>query len=185
MKKHFLFTVFCLSFFFSCTENVVPKPQGYLRLEYPIARYTTFESDCPFSFGINTLTQIKNKNNCSFNIEYSTMKATIYLSYKPINNNLENLLKDAQKLTYQHTKKAETIYEQPFENIENKVYGMLYRVGGEAASDTQFYLTDSIKNFIIGSVYFKVKPNSDSILPASEYIKNDVRLLIESFDWKN
>jgi len=183
MKKLFLFYVLYL--FFGCTENVVPKPQGYLRLEYPIARYTTFQNECPFTFGRNTLAQIKNKNNCSFNIEYSDMKATIFLSYKPINNDLEDLLKDAQRLTYQHTKKAETIYEQPFENVVDNVYGMLYQVGGNAASETQFYLTDSIKNFLIGSVYFNVKPNSDSILPASEYIKNDVRLLVESFRWTN
>jgi len=183
MKKFVLF--FAISVFFSCTENAVPKPEGYLRLEYPIARYTTFQDECPFTFGINTLTRIKNKNNCSFSIEYPHMKATIFLSYKPINNDLENLLQDTQRLTYQHTKKAETIYEQPFENPADKVYGMLYQVGGNAASDTQFYLTDSIKNFILGSVYFKVKPNHDSILPASEYIKNDVRLLMESFHWTN
>jgi len=183
MKKFVL--VFVFSIFFNCTENVVPKPQAYLRLEYPIARYTTFQSECPFTFGRNTLTQIKDKKKCSFNLEYPSMKATIFLSYKQINNDLYDLLKDAQRLTYQHTKKAETIYEQPFENPTEKVYGMLYQVGGNAASDTQFYLTDSIKNFLIGSVYFKVKPNHDSILPASEYIKNDVRLLVESFRWTN
>jgi len=181
---------FCLPLFFGllllgCAEDAIPKPQGYLRLEYPIAKYETFEGDCPFTFGKNIYSQIKFKKDCDLNIEYPNMKSTVFLSYKQINNNLDALLKDAQRITYQHTKKAETILEQPFVNPDQKVYGMFYEVGGNAASATQFYLTDSIKNFVTGSVYFNTKPNADSLLPASEYIKNDIRLLIESFQWKS
>lgn len=183
MKKLFLF--FFGLFLFSCTEDSFPKPQGYLRLEYPIAKYESFEKDCPFTFGKNIYSLIKSKNNCDFNIEYPDMKATIFLSYKHINNDLDSLFRDAQQITYRHTKKAETIVEQPFVNPDKKVYGMLYDVGGDAASSTQFYLTDSLKNFVRGSVYFNVKPNADSILPASEYLKNDIRLLIESFQWSD
>lgn len=183
MKKLFLLFFFGL-FMFSCTEDTFPKPQGYLRLEYPIAKYESFDKECPFTFGKNNYTQIKFKNGCDFNIEYPDMKATIFLSYKHINNDLDSLLRDAQQITYRHTKKAETILEQPFVNSDNNVYGMLYEVGGDAASATQFYLTDSLKNFVTGSVYFNTRPNSDSILPASEYIKNDVRILIESFQWE-
>lgn len=182
MKKIILFSLFGL-LFTHCTKDTLPKPQGYLRLEYPIAKYEPLERDCPFIFGRNVYTQVRIKNDCDFNIEYPSMDATIFLSYKHINNNLDSLLRDAQRFTYQHTKKAQTIYEQPFVNPDEKVYGMFYSVGGDAASGTQFYLTDSIKNFVTGSVYFNVKPNSDSILPASEYIKNDVRLIIESFQW--
>ncbi len=183
MKKLFLF--FFGLFLFSCTEDSFPKPQGYLRLEYPIAKYESFEKDCPFTFGKNIYSLIKSKNNCDFNIEYPDMKATIFLSYKHINNDLDSLFRDAQQITYRHTKKAETIVEQPFVNPDKKVYGMLYDVGGDAASATQFYLTDSLKNFVRGSVYFNVRPNADSILPASEYLKNDIRLLIESFQWSD
>jgi hypothetical protein len=42
------------------------------------------------------------------------MKATIYLTYKPVNNNINVLLRDAQKLTYEHVIKADDILEQPF-----------------------------------------------------------------------
>lgn len=184
MKKHILAVLFGTGLL-SCTETTLPKPQGYLRLEYPIAKYETYQGDCPFSFGKNVYAGIKSKQDCSFTIAYPGLKADIYLTYKPINDDLEDLLKDAQRFTYQHTKRAETILEQPFVNPDAKVYGMYYDVGGNAASATQFYLTDSIKNFAVGSVYFNVKPNHDSILPASEYIKNDVRLLIESFQWNN
>ncbi len=184
MKKPFLSILFGL-FLLGCTEDSIPKPQGYLRLEYPIAKYEKFENDYPFTFGKNVYANIKSKKEFDMNIEYPEMKATIFLSYKTIDNNLNTLLKDAQRITYQHTKKAETILEQPFVNPDQKVYGMFYQVGGNAASATQFYLTDSIKNFVTGSVYFNTKPNADSLLPASEYLKNDVRLLIESFQWRS
>jgi hypothetical protein len=48
------------------------------------------------------------------------MKATIYLTYKPVNNNLI-ALKDAQKLTFEHVIKADDILEQPYLNPEKKV----------------------------------------------------------------
>ncbi len=184
MKKYF-FVILLSSILLSCTEDALPKPQGYLKLEYPIAKYETYQPDCPFSFGKNLYTEIKSKKNCDFTIAYPNMKADVFISYKQINNNLEDLLKDAQRFTYQHTKRAETIIEQPFVNPDAKVYGMYYDVGGNAASATQFYLTDSIHNFVLGSVYFNIKPNNDSILPASEYIKKDIRLLIESFQWSS
>lgn len=185
MKKNVLFLLLALLIFTNCKENTLPKPKGFLRLDYPVAKYETFEGDCPFTFGKNIYSQIKFKKGCDFNIEYPDMKASIFLSYKQINNNLDSLLSDAQRLTYRHTKRAETIFEQPYVNPDDKIYGMFYDVGGNAASATQFYLTDSLKNFITGSVYFNVRPNSDSLLPASHYIKNDVRLLIESFQWNN
>lgn len=181
MKKIF-FLIVGLSIM-GCSDNPLPKPQGYLRLEYPIAQYETFEGDFPFTFGKNIHAVVKPKNQKGFTINYPNMKGSIYINYHRIENDLQDLLKDAQQFTYRHTKKAETIIEQPYINPQDKVYGMFYDVGGDAASATQFYLTDSLNNFVLGSVYFNVKPNFDSILPASEYIKNDVRILIESIKW--
>ncbi len=112
------------------------------------------------------------------------MKATIYLTYKTVNGDIEKLLRDAQKLTYEHVIKADDILEQPFINNDQKVYGMFYQVGGNAATNNQFYATDSIKHFVTGSVYFYAKPNFDSIMPAADYIKNDMQNLMESLKWK-
>ena len=75
------------------------------------------------------------------------MKATIYLTYKPVNNNINKLLRDAQKLTYEHVIKADDILEQPYINSTNKVYGMFYQVDGNAATNSQFYVTDSTQTF--------------------------------------
>ncbi|GIZ10419.1 gliding motility lipoprotein GldD [Flavobacterium sp. UMI-01] len=178
----FLFTIPLL--LLSCKDNVLPKPSSYLRLDYPEARYANFENNCPFSFEINEKATIKADKNCGFSITYPKMKATIYLTYKPINNNINNLLRDAQKLTYEHVIKADDILEQPYINPDKKVYGMFYQVNGDAATNSQFYVTDSTRHFITGSVYFYAKPNFDSIMPAASYIKNDMQRLMETLKWK-
>jgi gliding motility-associated lipoprotein GldD len=170
-------------FLFSCVDNAIPKPKSHLSLEYPHAKYSKLNSDCMFSFETNALTSIKNKS-CSFEINYPKMKATIYLTHKKVNNDIDKLLRDAQNLTYNHVVKADDILEQPFINVKKKVYGMFYEVGGNAATNAQFYATDSTKNFIVGSVYFYAKPNYDSIFPAAQYLKNDMKRIMETLEWK-
>ncbi len=182
-KLTFLALVFG-TLFSGCKDDVLPKPKSQLRLEYPIADYTKFENNCPFSFSKNTDAIIKEDGNCGFSITYPKMKATIYLTYKSINGNLKTLLRDAQKLTYEHVIKADDITEQPFLNSDKKVYGMFYQVGGNAATNAQFYATDSLRHFVTGSVYFYAKPNFDSIMPAASYIKNDMQTLMETLEWK-
>ena len=168
----------------SCKNETIPKPASYLRLDYPIAEYKNYENDCHYTFDINSNAIITEKGDCNFEITYPKMKATIYLSYKPVNNNIKLLLQDAQKLTYEHVIKADDILEQPYINKEKRVFGMFYQVDGNAATNTQFYVTYSTKNFVAGSVYFYAKPNFDSIMPAASYIKNDVQNLMESLKWK-
>jgi gliding motility-associated lipoprotein GldD len=169
---------------FSCKDDVVPKPASYLRLDYPEAKYVNFENQCPFAFEMNADAVIKGEKNCGFTILYPKMKATIYLTYKPVNGDINKLLKDAQKLTYEHVIKADDILEQPYLNPDKKLYGMFYQVDGNAATNSQFYITDSIKHFVTGSVYFYAKPNFDSIMPAASYIKNDMQHLMETIKWK-
>lgn len=170
----------------SCNKDVTPKPDGFLSLEYPKPTYEVYDyATCGFSFNKNTLANIKLEENCSFKIDYPKMKASIYINYRPVQNNLTLLLKDAQKLTYNHTIKADDIQESVFEHPEKKVYGMFYRVIGDAATNVQFYATDSTRNFVVGTLYFYTKPNFDSIYPATKYIEDDMRTIMESLEWKN
>ncbi|CAM3571897.1 gliding motility-associated lipoprotein GldD [Flavobacterium saliperosum S13] len=183
----FLLGVFVSLAAMSCKEEAVPKPKSHLRLDYPVAKYSAFSNtsgNCSFSFDINESSKVTMKQDCSMEIQYPKMKATIYLNYKPVNNNIDQLLRDAQKLTYEHVVKADDIAEQPFVNPQHKAYGMFYQVGGNAATNAQFYVTDSTRHFLVGSVYFYAKPNYDSILPAAAYIKNDMRKIMESVKWK-
>ncbi len=180
----FLAIVMVLTLTSSCKNDVLPKPASQLRLDYPVAKYASFSNHCPFSFDMNEQAVIKEDKNCGFTIQYPKMKATIYLTYKTVDNNINVLLRDAQKLTYEHVIKADDIIEQPFLNNEGKVYGMFYRVTGNAATNAQFYATDSLKHFVTGSVYFYAKPNYDSLLPAASYVRNDMQRLMETLKWK-
>jgi gliding motility-associated lipoprotein GldD len=186
LKKIVVFSILMSIIFsvFSCKEEVCPKPSGYLRLDYSEAKYANFENQCPFAFEMNSDAVIKGEKECGFTISYPKMKATIYLTYKPVNNNINKLLRDAQKLTYEHVIKADDILEQPYLNPSKKVYGMFYRVNGNAATNSQFYVTDSTKHFVTGSVYFYAKPNYDSIMPAASYLRDDMQHLMETLKWK-
>jgi gliding motility-associated lipoprotein GldD len=169
---------------FSCGNDTVPKPNSQLRLEYPNGEYDALVASDNFSFQVNSSAVIKSNGKGSFELNYPKMKATVYLTYKPVSNNINDLLRDAQKLTYEHVIKADDILEQPFLDSKKKVYGMFYEVGGDAATNSQFYVTDSTKHFVTGSLYFYAKPNYDSILPAASYIKKDIKKIIETFEWK-
>ena len=168
----------------ACSEPPVPKPKAMLRLEYPEAAYKAVDLQCPFGFEKNLEAVITGEQGCSFVLNYPKMNANIFFTYKPVDGNLDNLLRDAQKLTYEHVVKADNIIEQPFVNPEDRVYGMFYSLQGNAASQTQFYLTDSISHFVTGSLYFKAKPNYDSVMPAADYLGKDIRKIMESFTWK-
>ncbi|MFB9055383.1 gliding motility lipoprotein GldD [Mariniflexile ostreae] len=177
----------------SCDENYVPKPKGYLRLEYPEAQYVQTDMDVPFTFETNTVgayltskKQAGTTESYAINIEHPLLKGTIFLTYKAIGNSKDNLLaflKDAQSLPQKHMIKADGILEERYENREHNVYGMFYEVGGDAASQSQFYITDSINHFLTGSLYFYAKPNYDSILPAANYLKKDIKHIMETIKW--
>jgi gliding motility-associated lipoprotein GldD len=156
-----------------------------LRLEFPSAYYEAFEGNCSFGFMKNERSTIKEKGDCSIEIDYPKMKGSIYLTYKPVEENLNKLLTDAQRLSYEHVVKADNIIEQPFINEDEQVYGMFYEVTGNAASQSQFYVTDSTNHFVTGSLYFYAKPNYDSIYPAAIYLQKDIRRIMESLEWKD
>jgi len=187
LKKTIFINILILSVvLYSCGNDPVPKPNGMLRLEYPTASYVSVEKKvCPYIFQVNKETTVKTSNNCSMTVDYPQMNASIYITYKPVKNNLDKLLRDAQKLTYEHVAKADNIQEQPFVNPDNKVYGMFYLVTGNAASASQFYVTDSTSHFLTGSLYFNTKPNYDSVLPAAKYLEEDIRKIMESLKWQN
>jgi len=169
----------------SCTDEVLPKPKAFLRLEYPEATYQKVVSDCPYTIQISQFSQIEFQHDCWAKIQYPKLNATIHLTYRQVDNNLEDVLKEVEKLTFEHTVKADVINARPFVNHQNKIYGKIINVEGDVASNIQFHATDSVKNVLFGALYFEVKPNYDSILPAIKYIEMDIKNLMENIEWKN
>ncbi len=169
----------------SCKDEVLPKPKAMLRLDFPKAEYIDFISDCNYRLELNAIANVKHKSDCSMVIDYPNIKGSVYITYKEVGDDLNTLLRDTQKLSYEHAVKADNIVEQPFVNPEKKAYGMFYEVTGNAASQAQFYVTDSINHFVTGSLYFYAKPNYDSIYPAADYLQKDIRRIMESMEWKD
>lgn len=191
IKQIFIFlSVFV---FFSCGKDPLPKPKAMLRLEYSKPAYKKIDVRLPFTFEKNALADnISNiklngiTNTIGLDINYPKMKGTIYLTYRKVTKtNLDTLLRDAQNLTQKHTMKADEIEAIVYENPMQNVFGMFYEVGGNAASQSQFYVTDSINHFLNGSLYFYAKPNYDSIYPAADYLKNDIKHIMETVEWKH
>ena len=181
MRLGYVITVFLM---LGCASESQPKPNGYLRLEYPTPSYVPFTSLINFSIEYNSLSELKYINEDISRIVYPGMKATLYLNHVTVDNNLDSLLNDAYKLPYKHISKAESIPEKIFINERNKVYGTLFSVIGNAASQHQFFLTDSINHFLVGSLYFYAQPNFDSIYPAVVYLEKDIVHLMETLKWK-
>lgn len=179
-----IFLLLFLSIFLSCKEDILPKPKAYLSLTYPEKKYENLKFERPYTFKISENTIVNNDKNNWLTIKYPKLKASIDITYRPVKENIKELLTEAEKLVFKHTAKAEQIIPKDFINTKKSVFGSIYEITGNAASHIQFHVTDSTKNFIKGSLYFYAKPNYDSILPAVNYIKEDILYLIETLEWK-
>jgi gliding motility-associated lipoprotein GldD len=65
-----------------------------------------------------------------------------------------------------------------------KRFGMVYDLKGDVASAVQFFITDSTKHFLRGSLYFNIQPNRDSLNPVIDFLREDIMHLIETTQWK-
>lgn len=172
---------------FSCSPEAQPKPKGELRLEYPAHSYRSFDPACPFRFEVSNSAVITNspKNRCWFYIDYPKMKGRVFFTYYPVNGNLAAQIQESERMVYEHTVKASRIDVKSFEYPEKKVYGNFYQLQGYAASNVQFYATDSTRHFVNAYLYFNTRPNPDSLAPAVDYVRDDLMHLIDTFQWKN
>jgi len=187
----------CLIFiiFLGCENYLLPKQSGYLRLDYPSAEYASFgvdEPELPFFFDTNNkLSNISdidiNSETIDFIIKYNLLDAQINFQYKSVNSKdqLDAYIVDLKKTIETHSLMANSIRVRDYSLEEKNIYGRIFDLSGNVASPYQFFLTDNINHIISGFVYFNIKPNYDSILPAINYIENDIIKLIESFNWNN
>ncbi len=176
--------------FYSCDEPPVPKPMGYFHIEIPAKNeYQHFSSACPFEFDISTLAKMQLTDSiaqpCFYNLEYPQWKATIHISYIPLKNDLKQLIDEEHHRKEKHLALAASITDSSFIFPNKKVSATVFNINGtKTATPLQFFVTDSTKHFFRASLYFYHTPNNDSIQPVIKYIKEDVRRLIKSFEWK-
>lgn len=189
-KSVFITLILTIFLSLSCKrEKNIPKPYGYQRFNFPEKSYQKFDNNFPYSFDYPSYASIEEDKAFDtqpywINIALKDLNGKIHLSYKKINNNFKQLTEDAHKLAYKHSQMADAIKEKQFSNKGKKVYGLIYEIKGNTASPIQFYITDSTKNFLRGSLYFDAHPNKDSLNPVISYVYHDIIRLMESFEWK-
>lgn len=177
-----------------CNSNFVPKPRGYFKIDLPEKSYQTFNVEgYPYSFEFPSYaTVVKDstffdstpENPWWLNIDFPQFGGRIYISYKQIGtNDLSKLVNDAYNLTYKHSYKASSIDDSAM-LTRNGIRGVFFRVGGDAATANQFFLTDSTNHFLRGALYFDTTPNEDSLQPVNAFLLQDMQHLINTFRWK-
>jgi gliding motility-associated lipoprotein GldD len=171
----------------ACSTDYAPKPEGQMHIKLPSLDYYEHRSHCNYVFekNQNASNSWADSSLCWENLYYPDLRSIIQMTYKPINNNLDTLLRDASELAYKHVVKAAGITDQVFINEEEKVYGVLFELMGETATQTQFFVTDSTHHFLRGVVYTQAPPNEDSLKPVHDFLKNEVRHLMETLKWSH
>ncbi|MCC6600998.1 MAG: gliding motility lipoprotein GldD [Crocinitomicaceae bacterium] len=169
--------------------EMMPKPRGYFRIDLPRKAYTHYDSKCPLSFDIPNYATVEiyrdksSEDSCWFNIAFPRLKATVYCTYLPVKGNLDQLIRDSYDFVAKHEMRASGFRREHISLPDKKVYGIFYNIQGDAASQVQFFLTDSTEHFFRGSLYFFNKPNPDSIAPVLDFLKKDILHITETLEW--
>lgn len=209
MRINIIYILFIFLLAVSCNSAFTPKPKGYFKIDFPQRGYQTFsEPGFPYSFEYPVYATVTKEIDSSgqqpywLNIEFKDFAGRIYVSYKSINgysvykvksgdvyrdslvkNSFEILRDEAFSLTYKHTIKASGIVDSFF-NPAKGYAGMYFYVEGNAATSKQFFISDSVKHFLRGALYFDATPNQDSLGVVSEFLDADVKHLINTLKWK-
>lgn len=197
MKKIFIIALIFLGlvsslfyFLMKEPETTFPKPKGYFRIDLPNHDYRSFSPLAPFSIPVSAfakvemLDKIQNPDSCRFNIYYPRLKARVHCTFLSVKNNIDQLVADAYTFASKHEMKASAIEREMINFPERNVFGIQYRIEGEAASPLQLFLTDSTSKFLRCALYFETAPNPDSIAPVYQYIARDIQYLTENLTWK-
>ncbi|MDZ4751287.1 MAG: gliding motility lipoprotein GldD [Flavobacteriales bacterium] len=185
-----LFSLFGILVLASCGEDYLPKPRGYFRIDLPVKNYQLYQSQCPLEFEapsyskVQLFTENGSADSCWFNIIFPKFNARIYCTYLPVNNNITELADDAYQFAFKHEMKADAIQRTYFDDKSRGLYGIMYDIEGEAASQVQFFLTDSTKHYLRGALYFDNRPNQDSLAPVLDFIRQDIVRITETLRWK-
>lgn len=189
--KFTLFTFVSILIMASCGgKDATPKPIAYPRIDRENIVWKDYE-DTRFSIEYPNDAKIvpqqsEDNKEVWFNIVYPSYRATIHCTYLPITkSSLPSVLEDNYKLAYSHASKAEGIKQMQYSNEDNNTYGILYDIGGLVAVPVQFFVTDSTTHFFRGSLYYNNQVNNiDSIEPITESLRNDIKRMMSTLQWK-
>jgi len=198
MKFYKAFVFLMVLFILSCGDPPVqmPKPRAYPRVTFPQKQYKNFDPEhCPYKFEYPAYAEIEKENyyfdekapnQCWYNIVFPGFKGKIYLTYYPIRNSkdFDKYINDSFELVAKHDIKASGRKDIVVKN-KYGTSGILFKIKGNVATQSQFFLTDSTRNFLRGVLYFKSRVNPDSIKIIQDFIDKDIEHLLNTFEWKS
>ncbi|MBS1920023.1 MAG: hypothetical protein JST17_07205 [Bacteroidetes bacterium] len=183
--------------FFSCNSNyTIGKKKGYFKIDFPEKKYQLFDPPgYPYSFEYPEYAKIvkdtsffedKPENPWWINVDLPQFAGRIYISYKVITsrNKLDSLVSDAFKMAYKQHVTISTGITDSVMKTPNGVEGIYFTLAGNTATANQFFLTDSTRHFLRGALYFNATPNADSLGVVNDFLKQDIKHLINTLKWK-
>jgi gliding motility-associated lipoprotein GldD len=209
-----LFLCCLLMLLIACNSNYTSRKKGYFNIDLPKHEYQIFNNqDFPYSFEYPmyaTVIQDSSyfdstpENNYWINLDFPDFNARLFMSYKIIGglapykikqpdgsykdslgvNQFDLMVNDAFNLTNKNDVIASSIKDSLIRN-QYGISGVFFKVGGNAATASQFFLSDTTKNFIRGALYFDATPNADSLRPVQEFLRKDLEHLISTFKFKS
>lgn len=204
----------CCILLMACNSTYTSKKTGYYKIDFPPRAYVRFQKDgFPYTFEYPVYARVvkdstyfdqDEQNPYWVNIDFPQFGGRIFLSYKAIGgkstykvkqadgsyrdslgtNFFDYMVNDAFKLTSKNEPVASSIKDSLF-HTQNGITGVFFRVGGNAATAKQFFMSDTTKNFFRGALYFDVTPNADSLKPVQDFLQKDIDHLINTFKWTN
>jgi len=198
----------------ACNSNYTSRKKGYFKIDLPEHQYQVFnKQEFPYSFEYpvyatviqdSTYFDSTPENNYWINLDFPVFNARLFMSYKIIGglapykikqadgsykdslgvNQFDLMVNDAFNLTNKNDVIASSIKDSLIRNPHG-ISGVFFKVGGNAATASQFFLSDTTKNFIRGALYFDATPNADSLRPVQEFLRKDLEHLISTFEFKS
>jgi gliding motility-associated lipoprotein GldD len=180
----------------ACNSPYTYKKKGYFVIDFPEKSYRSFDQPgYPYTFEYPVYATIlkdtsffdaKPENPWWINIEVPMFRGRIYVSYKEVHsrNQMDSLVNDAFKMAHKQHTDVSTGIDDSLMKTPNGVEGIYYSLRGNTATANQFFLTDSTRHFLRGSLYFDATPNEDSLGIVNDFLKKDLQHLINTLKWK-
>lgn len=198
MKRNYLFVFLACAigaaFLLSCNSPYPYRKKGYFKVSFPEKKYQLFDRPgYPYTFEYPVYAHVI-KDTSFFdakagdwwiNIDIPRFHGRIYVSYKGVTpRNFDSLVNDGFKMAYkQHTDVATGIVDSPIVT-PNGVEGVYFSLSGNTATANQFFVTDSTRHFLRGALYFDATPNEDSLSIVNDFLKQDLKHLINTLRWR-
>lgn len=197
MKRIFIASMLFLAagIIISCNSPYTYKKKGYFRINFPEKKYRLFDQPgYPYVFEYPVYATIS-KDSTFFgdkaedywvNIDVPQFEGRIYISYKSIgyHGRFDSLVNDAFKMVYRKHTEISTGINDSVMKTPNGVEGIYFSLGGNTATANQFFVTDSVRHFLRGALYFNAEPNADSLGIVNDFLKQDLLHLINTLKWK-